>query len=169
MYGEDGTSSRPWPILHPCPSLAPALPEALKGPDCAREVSERQQLDEYMKGSFVQVTGAGAGGSGAGGLPGSEGSTKPSQPGPMARWHHHRELGQGGGGIQGSAHAGAEQAQRLPLKRPSQVSKCHILKCIFLLPGESIGLGEADQSYVGQEQAGREFQTREPAEQRWGG
>lgn len=44
------------------PSPAPALPEALKGPDCAGEVSERQQLDEYMKGSFVQVTGAGAGG-----------------------------------------------------------------------------------------------------------
>lgn len=28
-------------ILYPSPCLAPALPEALKGPDCAREVSER--------------------------------------------------------------------------------------------------------------------------------
>lgn len=71
----------------PSPSPAPALPKALKGPDCAGEVSERQQLDEYMKGSFVQVTGAGAGGSGAGGLPGSEGSTKPSRPGSVAPWH----------------------------------------------------------------------------------
>lgn len=57
-----GPRTRPWPVPYPSPSPAPALPEALKGPDCAGEVSERQQLDEYMKGSFVQVTGAGAGG-----------------------------------------------------------------------------------------------------------
>lgn len=45
----------------PSPGLAPELPKALKGPDCAGEVSEQQQLDEYMKESFVQVVGAGWG------------------------------------------------------------------------------------------------------------
>lgn len=42
----------------PRPRL-PALPEALKGPDCAQEVSE-QQFHEYMKESFVQVSRMGA-------------------------------------------------------------------------------------------------------------
>lgn len=50
----------------PQPRL-PALPEALKGPDCAQEVSE-QPFHEYMKESFVQVSRMGgedgAGGSG---------------------------------------------------------------------------------------------------------
>lgn len=43
------------PFSSLAPARAPALPEALKEPDCAREVSERQ-LNEYMKGSFVQVS-----------------------------------------------------------------------------------------------------------------
>lgn len=37
----------------PQPRL-PALPEALKGPDCAQEVSE-QRLYEYMKESIVEM------------------------------------------------------------------------------------------------------------------
>lgn len=58
--------TRPWPILHPGPQpRLPALPEALKGPDCAQEVSE-QRLYEYMKESFVQVSRSGVEG-GAGG------------------------------------------------------------------------------------------------------
>lgn len=71
----------------PQPRLPP-LPEALKGPDCAREVSG-QQFYEYMKGSFVQVGRSGDWGLGAGGLPGSEGSSKPSWQGSPQR-----ELGQ---------------------------------------------------------------------------
>ena len=69
--------TRPWPILHPAPAQAPALPEALKGPDCAREVSG-QQFHEYMKESFVQVGRSGGWRLRAGGLPGSEGSSKAS-------------------------------------------------------------------------------------------
>lgn len=53
----------------PQPRL-PALPEALKEPDCAQEVSE-QQLHEYMKESFVQVSRrGGAGGTGGSGQEG---------------------------------------------------------------------------------------------------
>lgn len=74
----DGTSSAPGqdlgPFSTPAPAQAPALPEALKGPDCAREVSERQ-FHEYMKESFVQVSRSGGWGLWAGGLPGSEGSS----------------------------------------------------------------------------------------------
>lgn len=74
---EDGTSSAPGqdlgPFSTPAPAQAPALPEALKGPDCTLEVSE-QQLHEYMKESFVQVSRSGGWGLWAGGLPGSEGS-----------------------------------------------------------------------------------------------
>lgn len=51
-WHQSGTRTWTWPILHPSPTPAPAQPQALKGPDCAWEVSE---LDEYMKGSFVQV------------------------------------------------------------------------------------------------------------------
>lgn len=47
-------------------------------------------------------------------------------------WPHGTK--RGGGGIQGSTQAGAEQGWGLPLKRPSRGSKCHIPKCIFLLP-----------------------------------
>lgn len=87
--------TRPWPILHPAPARAPALPEALKGPDCTQEVSE-QQLHEYMKESFVQVSRSGGWGLWAGGLPGSEGSSMSSWPGSPQR-----KLGQGQGQIQG--------------------------------------------------------------------
>lgn len=84
----------------PQPRL-PALPEALKGPDCAQEVSE-QRLYEYMKESFVQVSRSWVEGwrwgLWAGGLPGSEGSSKPFWPGSPQR-----KLGQRKGLIQGPA------------------------------------------------------------------
>lgn len=84
----------------PQPRL-PALPEALKGPDCAQEVSE-QQLRETMKESFVRGSRIGSGGwrwgLRAGGLPGSEGSSKPFWPGSPPR-----KLGQRKGWIQGPA------------------------------------------------------------------
>lgn len=105
----------------PAPARAPALPEASKGL-IAGEVSERQQLDEYMKGSFVQVTGAGLGAQGRG-LPEVKAAPSLGRPGSVAPKYQ-----EGRGGIQGSTPAGVEQGKG---PAPKEIQFC-IPKYVFL-------------------------------------
>lgn len=109
-WHQSGTRTWTWPILHPSPNPAPApaQPKALKGPDCAWEVSE---LDEYMKGCFVQV-----GRSGGWGLRGRRAAFGARTHSPMApTWAR-----------EGSASSALCpcRARLGPLKRPSQGNNC---------------------------------------------